>query len=73
MRSQVAKKVKNAKAPRVFLKATDREPARRNLLGEIYSHGNSLGSVCILRRGPDVRPGGNLPDSHAHTRALSLH
>ena len=36
MRSQVAKKVKNAKAPRVFLKATDREPARRNLLGEIY-------------------------------------
>ena len=72
MRSQVAKKVKNAKAPRVFLKATDREPARRNLLGEIYSHGNSLGSACILRR-PDVRPGGNLPDSHAHTRALSLH
>jgi len=36
MRSQVAKKVKNAKAPRVFLKATDREPARRNLLGEIH-------------------------------------
>ena len=72
MRSQVAKKVKNAKAPRVFLKATDREPARRNLLGEIYSHGNSLGSACILRR-PDVRPGGNLPESHAHTRALSLH
>jgi hypothetical protein len=44
MRSQAAKKVKNAKAPRIFLKATDREPARRNLLGEIYLHGNLLGS-----------------------------
>lgn len=72
MRSQVAKKVKNAKAPRIFLKATDREPARRNLFF-IRRNLFTWEFARIFLRRPDVRPGGNLPDSHAHTRALSLH